>query len=98
MSDQQLHRNLQSIGKECFVTFFEEFWDLTLSNEDVAEKIGKRRGYTEKSCRSRTSHARSIIKAGRAKDALNVIFLSTSPRLSNHIKKRAAALAAWLQE
>ena len=98
MNDQQLHRNLRSIGKECFVTFFEEFWELTRSNENVAAQIEKERGFTEKSCRSRTSHARSIIKAGRAKDALNAIFLSTSPRLSNHIKKRAAALAACLQE
>ena len=94
MNGQELERNLRSIGKECFVTFFEEFCDLTRSNENVAAQIEKGRGYTEKSCRSRASHARSIIKARRAMDALNIIRLSTSPKVTSHIKERTVALAA----
>ena len=97
MNDQQLDRNLRSIGKECFATFFNEFCDRSLSNEDVAAKIKDERGYTDKACWSRTSHARSIIKAGRASDALDMVRHSTSPRVTPHTKERAAELAARLR-
>ena len=65
MNDQQLDRNLRSVGREIFVAYFTEFCDRSRSNEDVAAQIEEERGYTDKSCRSRTSHARSIIGAGR---------------------------------
>ena len=94
MDDQQLDRNLQSIGKECFVTYFTEFWELTRSNEHVAAQMEEERGYTQKSCRSRTSHARSIIKAGRAEDALN---RCSTNRLPAHVRERASALVDWLR-
>ena len=98
MNYQQLDRNLRSIGKECFVTFFKEFCDCSLSNEDVAAQIKEERGYTDKACRSRTSHARSIIKAGRAPDALDAVRLSTSPQVTTHTRERAAELAVRLRE
>lgn len=99
MNDRQLDRNLRSIGKECFVTFFYKFYDSSLSNEDVSIHIKEERGhYTDKSCRSRTSHARSIIKAGRALDALDVIRSSASSQVKAHTKERAAELAAYLRE
>lgn len=99
MNDQQLDRNLRSVGKECFVTFFNEFYDSSLSNEDVAIQIKEERGhYTDKSCRSRTSNARSIIRAGRALDALDVIRSSESSQVKAHTKERAAEIAARLRE
>lgn len=99
MNDEQLDRNLRSIGKECFVTFFNEFYDCSLSNEDVAIQIKEERGhYTDKSCRSRTSHARSIIKAGRALDALDVIRSSVSSQVKAHTKERAAEISAYLRK
>ena len=98
MDDQQLDRNLRSIGKECFVAFFKEFYDCSLSNEDVVAQIKEDRDYTDKSCRSRTSHARSIIKAGRALDALDVIRFSMSSQVTAHTKEMAAELAAYLRE
>ena len=36
MEEGTLERRLRSIGKECFVTFFEQFRDPSLSNEQVA--------------------------------------------------------------
>ena len=66
--------------------------------EDVVAQIKEDRDYTDKSCRSRTSHARSIIKAGRALDALNVIHCSMSSQVTAHTKKMAAELAAYLGE
>ena len=98
MNDQQLDRNLRSIGKDCFVAFFKEFCNSSLSNEDIAAQIKEERGYTDKACRSRTSHARSIIRGERALDALDMVRLSTSRQVTADTKKKAAALAARLRE
>ena len=95
MNDQQLERNLISVGKECFVTYFEQFSNSQLSNRDVAEQIQIDRGYTWKSCRSRTSHARSIITEGRARDALENIRDSERVR-DQRVRDKAALLAASL--
>ena len=98
MNEQQLERNLRSVGKGCFVAFFEEFCDFQISNEDLAAKIKSKRDYTDRSCRSRTSHARSIIKVERAADALQLVSLSTDPRVTTRTKRRANALIACLRE
>ena len=98
MNDYQLDRNLRSIGKECFVSFFEQFCDSSLSTADVAAQIKERRRYADKACLSRTSHARSIIKSGRAIDALEMVRLSTSPQVSADTKEKAAALANWFRQ
>ncbi len=98
MDDQQLDRNLRSIGKECFVAFFEQFCDSSLSNADIAAQIREERGYTDKACLSRTSHARSIIKAGRAIDALDMVCQSTNSQVTDLTKLRATALAIWFRE
>ena len=90
MNDQQLDRNFRSVGGEVFVAYFTEFCDRSRSNEDVAVQIEEERGYTEKSCRSRTSHARSIIGAGRATDALAMVSRSATPRVPDHIKIRSS--------
>lgn len=88
---QKLDRALQSIGMECFVTFFHEFDNDELSNEEVAEMLTRDRGYTEKSCQNRTRGARRIIRAGRAKDAL--INVSKSSRVPPEIAAKAKRLA-----
>ncbi len=93
MTDEQLDRNLQSVGKECFVTYFEIFSDRQLENRDIAERIYKERGYTWKSCNSRTGHARGIINAGRAKDALTLVANSKHWSITSEIKARALTLA-----
>ena len=44
MEEGTLERRLRSIGKECFVTFFEQFRDPSLSNEQVASlSVGRER-------------------------------------------------------
>ena len=94
MNDSQLKRNLISVGKECFVTYFEQFSNSQLSNQDISIQIQEDRGYTWKSCQSRTSHARSIVREGRARDALEDI--RDSERLDQRIRDKAAVLAASL--
>ena len=95
MNDTQLDRNLRSVGKECFVTYFEKFSDRMLSNQEIAERIQEERGYTWKACQSRTSHARSIIREGRARDALEIIRDSGGVR-DQRIRNKAARLVASL--
>ncbi len=73
MNEQQLVRTLNSVGKRCFITWFRQFCDPSLSNEDVAAQMQEAERYSPKACRSRTSGARSIIRAGRGRDALTII-------------------------
>ena len=89
MNDQQLRRNLRSVGKACFVKYFENFRDSNLSNSDVASLL-KTEGYTWGSCLSRTSHARAIINSSRCKDAL--LSICESMRLERTIRDKAALL------
>ena len=95
MDDYQLDRNLRSIGKECFIAYFNQFSNPQLTNQEIAELMKKERGYTSKACQSRTSHARSIIRAGRAKDAMEIIRDSERVR-DQRIRDRAARLADLL--
>ena len=94
MTNQQLERNLNSVGKGCFVKYFRQFIDSSLSNTDVAEKMQEEEGYTWKACNSRTSHARSIIKSGRAMDALDIIKGSNA---ETRVRERAVEIADSLR-
>lgn len=96
MNDEQFDRNLRSIGMECFVTYFCKFADLTIRNLDVAELLRQERDYTMKSCNSRVSHARAIIRAGRAKDALLRISRSQSALVEDRDRDKARNLAEQL--
>ena len=72
MDDKQLMRNIDSVGKRCFIKYFDLFLSET-SNAGVAKIIEGNMSYTEKSCISRTSHARAILRSGRGLDALKII-------------------------
>ncbi|MYK34001.1 MAG: hypothetical protein F4045_02515 [Chloroflexi bacterium] len=73
MNEQQFVRTLNSVGMRCFITYFRQFCDLSLTNEDIAAQIEEAEGYPSKACRSRTSGARRIIRAMRGRDALEKI-------------------------
>ena len=95
MDDCQLKQHLKSIGKECFVTYFKQFSNPQLTNRDIAKLMGKERNYAWEASQSRTSGARSIIKAGRAKDALEIIRDSKGV-IDQRIRDKAARLADLL--
>ncbi len=79
MNDNQLERTLQSIGKACFLNYFTEFSNLSLSDEAVARILVEREGWDEAATLNfRVRGARRIIKAGRAKDAK---LIADSPRV-----------------
>ena len=89
MDDKQLERSLQSIGKECFVKYFEDFMNSRLKNGDLIELLMSSEGYEESGCKTRVSQSRRIIDAGRADDALNIIMASQRHR---HLHKLAQTL------
>lgn len=76
MTQQQLERSLQSIGKECFVRYFEYFNDNHYSNGDLVSFLVQKEGYMESGCKVRVSQSRRIIKEEMVEDALNVIISS----------------------
>ncbi|MFT6636833.1 hypothetical protein [Alcanivorax sp.] len=94
MNEEQLAGTLQSVGQSCFVRFFGEFSSRSMSREDVIEKLRAETNYTEGSCISRTGHAQSIINAGLAKSALNIVISSESPRVTENTREEARQ---WLK-
>jgi hypothetical protein len=70
VDDKQLQRTIQSIGKGCFVKYYEAFRDPTQSNENLIELLMTEEGYTETACRTRVSHSRRIIDSGHAPEIL----------------------------
>ncbi|MCY4582535.1 MAG: hypothetical protein OXE50_07045 [Chloroflexi bacterium] len=88
MNEQELLRTLNSVGMRCFVTWFSQFCDPSLSNEAVAAQVGAAEGYAAKACRSRTSGARRIIRAGRGRDALTIIAHSRADAWTRHEASR----------
>ena len=71
MDDRQLVWTLRSVGMEASETFYDQFADASLSNQQVAELLKEERSsYTNGSCLSRVGHARMIIRDGRGHDAL----------------------------
>lgn len=92
MDDQKLDRYLKSVGMKCFVTYFEDFSNDELSNNEIAEKVFAENNYTHKACVSRTGHSRMIIRGGRAKDA--IILVTKAAKIDNGTTQKAKALLA----
>ena len=90
MNDATVLRNLRSMGMTCFVEYFHEFADESLSRQDLIELLLQEEDYTEESCGSRATCARSIIRAGRAKVALNLNV--EAGKVPNRIKDEARRL------
>ena len=89
MNEQQLLRTLNSVGMRCFVKYFRQFCDPSLSNEDVAAQMHEAERYSPKTCRIRVSSARRIIRAGRGRDALTII---ANSRADARTRQEAARL------
>ncbi len=94
MDDDKLDRYLQSVGKRCFVNYFDDFAS-GLPSDAVVELLMKNEGYAEKATRARVSTARSIIEAGRARDALTKI--GRSERVPDSVRDQAMRMASGLR-
>ena len=73
MDDAQLDRFLRSMGKGCFRDYYHEF--VQLPRPDMVRLLMEEQGYTENSA------GNSIIRAGRAEDALRLCADAPSLRL-----------------
>ena len=87
MDDHQLETALRSMGKACFVKYYERADDPAL-----AQRMKEEEPYTYKSCQSRVSCLRRIIRHGRDRDALRII--ADSGKLDLETRRKAAALLA----
>lgn len=95
MNDAQLRRSLQSIGKACFVRYFPQFSDNSLSNADLIELLMRQEDYLETGCITRVIQARRILANERAVDALLIV--ASSVRVSEGVTTEASRLARSLQ-
>ena len=91
MNDHQLKEKLKSTGRACFVKYFQDFSNESLSRHDLIEFLIREEGYKEPATGTRISNARSIIKAGCANRALNLIV--ESARVPKHIRDEARRLS-----
>ena len=85
-----LVEHLKAIGMECFVNYYPHFADSNLSSADIIEQMHSCEGYTEKSCRTRISKARKVIRDGLSIEALTLI--ANSGRIQNSVKKEVLKL------
>lgn len=92
MNAKQLARNLQSVGKSCFVKYFSLFASESVDRTGIIEVLKSETAYSEKSCASRASHARSIIRAGLGIKALESVVDSESTQISDETRKDARDL------
>lgn len=81
---------LNAIGKECFVNYYHLFADSSASTADIIELLHTNEGYTEKSCRTRLSKARKVIRDGLSIEALTMI--ANAGRIQNALRNEAIKL------
>lgn len=86
--EMDLQRALNSVGKTCFVKYYEEFAsDKPL--EDIVELLLNNEGYTETASRTRVNNARRIIRQGLSAEALGLVISSNHALVTEEIKQKA---------
>jgi hypothetical protein len=73
MKQEQIKRNLQSVGMSCFVRHFRMFSDRSISDSVAVETLRRQEGYAEGACRTRVSVSRRLIAEGYARPALYMV-------------------------
>jgi len=87
MDSKTLKRVLNSIGKGCFIKYFEEFKDPSNSKEKLIEQISSTEKYDEGATLTRVNSARRIFKYGMENEALDLII--NSKRIEFDVKQKA---------
>ncbi len=96
IQNKKFVRDLQSVGQSCFVKYFDKFNSNNIDRSEIIETLKRETDYTDHSCESRASHARSIIKSGFAVDALNLIVNSSSSKVDKNTRIKAQKLISQL--
>lgn len=92
MDNEKLLRTLRSVGFGCFVEYYELFGDEGLESSDIAKRIRREKNYSENTCRSRTSSARTIIRSGNGGRALRIIVNATHKLVGEETREKAQRL------
>lgn len=87
--EMDLQRALNSVGKTCFVKYYEEFAS-DKPVEDIVEILLNQEGYAETASRTRVNNARKIIRQGLSNQALDLVINSSHSLVTEDIKKIAA--------
>ena len=96
MDESRVKSNVEMVGKETFVTFYEHLADLSQPEQVVAEFIASELGCTyDNALALRVKPARRIIEAGQSRAAMLNISRS---RVSNRIKQLAGEIAKSLED
>lgn len=94
MKDVQVYAKLRSMGMTCFVKYYHDFANKSLSRHDLTQMLIRREGYTPDACATRISNARTIMRAGDAKMALEMII--QADKVPKHIRDEARKLCSNL--
>lgn len=94
MKDVQVYAKLRSMGMTCFVKYYHDFANESLSRHDLTQMLIKKEGYTPDACATRISNARTIIGAGDARVALELIV--QADKVPKHIRDEASKLCSKL--
>lgn len=85
-----MERLLNSVGKKCFVEYFEIFKNMNIEHSDLVNTIHEEKGYSLKACQTRVSKSRKIIGNGQTSDAFQVII--KAQRVDEATRSRAIQL------
>lgn len=88
MDQQQLDRSLRSIGKECFVNYFEYFKNQKYSNNDLVALLMRKEVYTESGSKTRVTQSRRIISENKVKEALSMVIESSKLDVATILKAK----------
>jgi hypothetical protein len=90
MNQEKLLRVLNSIGKSCFVKYYEDFADNSKEKEDLIQLIVSNERYNSKATSTRVNSAKRIFRLGLETKALEII--SMSKKLDSDIVIKAKLL------
>ena len=87
MTDEQLARNLRSVGMACYITYHDDLADITKTADSIISVLIEAEGYTPAASVTRVLKSRDIIRAGRDIDALKII--AAAPRVAPRVAEEA---------
>lgn len=95
MKNRELIRSLNSVGKACFVKYFQSFLDCQrgfLKEQDLIDQLVLKEGYEQSGSIIRVKFAKCIIAAGGAINALRIV--ATAVRVPKQTSDMASRLIA----
>jgi len=90
MDNETLMRNLRSVGMACYVAYHDELTDFSQSDTKLIDLLVETEGYTRTASMTRVLKSREIMRAGRDRDALEMI--SHASRVAPAVAEEASEI------